>query len=254
MSAAKHERKEAVVRIQLAWTIACLAVAATGRAQAPDRDPQTRFSNDADEPAQDASSYALQPAPSQAEIDAALARYAREPSAEQVVHEALRVAPTPRAAAILSRARAAGWIPRLGLRARRGQTVDLSAAQTLDAEALRVRSNDDLTLEATLSFDLERVVFRREEIALLRQSEAERLVRGRIVREVIQLYFERRRLQLERDLRRDPGLARSVRIAEIEALLDAFTNGAFRRMIARSRWTTGASIPASASPSTPRSR
>jgi hypothetical protein len=140
------------------------------------------------------------------------------------------------------------------LRARRGQTVDLSAPQSLDAEALRVRSNDDLTLEATLSFDLERVVFRREEIALLRQSEVEQQARGRVVREVLQLYFERRRLQLERDLGRDPGLARTLRIAEIEALLDAFTNGSFRRMIAHNRWTTGASTRGSASPSQPRSR
>jgi hypothetical protein len=242
------------VRTQLAWTIACLALAATGRAQTPDRHPLPGSDRYDDEIAPDGSSSTEQAAPSQAEIDAALARYAREPSAAQVVHEALLAAPAPRSAAILSRARAAGWIPRLGLRARRGQTVDLSAPQSLDAAALRVRSNDDLTLEATLSFDLERVVFRREEISLLHQSEVEQQARGRIVREVIQLYFERRRLQLERDLRRDPGLARSLRIAEIEALLDAFTNGSFRRMIAHSRWTTGASIPVSASPSLPRSR
>jgi hypothetical protein len=245
-------RGRLVVRIQLAWTLACLSLAATGRAQTPDRYPQTLSDRYPEEAAPDASSSSLN-APSQTEIDAALARYAHEPSADQVVREALLAAPAPRAAALLSRARAAGWIPRLGLRARRGQTVDLSAPQSLDAEALRVRSNDDLTLEATLSFDLERVVFRREEIALLRHSEMERQTRGRIVREVIQLYFERRRLQLERDLRRDPGLARSIRIAEIEALLDAFTNGSFRRMIAHSRWTTGASTPASASPSQPRS-
>jgi hypothetical protein len=210
----------------------------------------------ADEPATCSAPVPLDPsecAARQAEIEAALARYELEPSVEQVVHEALIAAPTPRAAALAAQARMAGWVPRLGLRARRGQTVDLTSPQSLDTGALRVSSNDDLTLEASLTFDLDRLVFRREEVALLHQSTAEQQARERLVREVIELYFERRRLQLERDLKGDPRLERAVRISEIEALLNAFTNGSFRRMIAKSRWTTDADTPASTSPSSPKS-
>src|SRR5262249_23140369 len=118
------------------------------------------------------------------ELREAEARYAREPKAEDVVRAALRAAPAPRAAALAHlarlaaalavRARLEGWTPRLSLRARRGTTVDLSAPQSLDSDTLRVRSNDGLTLEAALSFELDRVVFRREEVSLLHQTQIER--------------------------------------------------------------------------------
>jgi hypothetical protein len=226
-----------VVRTQLACAIACLCCAAAVRAQKPELP-----SSDDDQLAPDTA-----PAPSKAELAEALARYAHEPPVEQVVQAALLAAPASRADALASRARSAAWIPRLGVRARRGQTIDLSGPQALDTEAVRVRANDALTLEASLNFDLERLLFRREEVALLHQSQAERLGRERMVREVIGLYFERRQLQVARDLKRAPSLEQSVRIAEIEALLDAFTNGAFRRMIAKTRWTTAASTAASRS-------
>ena len=74
------------------------------------------------------------------------------------------------------------------------------------------------------------------------------------MREVIALYFERRRLQLERDLHGDPELARSVRIAEIEAVLDVFTKGAFGRMIRDAAWKTAASTLVTQSQSQPRSK
>ena len=205
----------------------------------------------ASEPPEDAPAAASAPEagppPSKEAIAAAEARHAGEPSVDSVVQATLLAAPPPRALALAARARLAGLMPRIGFRIRRGQTVDLSAPQSLDADALRVRSNDDITLEATLSFELERVIFRREEVALLHQSALERGARDRMVREVIALYFERRRLQLERDLHGDAALARGLRIAEIEALLDIFTNGAFRRMIAKPGWTTAASTRASSS-------
>jgi len=164
------------------------------------------------------------------------------------------------------RARLSGWVPSVGLKARRGQAVDLASSS--DEDALKLSTDDDLTLEAALTFDLGRVVFAREEVAIARQVQAERERTAEREREVIALYFERRRLQVERDLliekaaaREQPApneeggldggeakrtagplrvpddevVARNVRIAEIEALLDSFTGGAFRRMMARPR-------------------
>jgi hypothetical protein len=247
------------VENQLAWVIAgvlgtWLSLAGMGRAQESGPVPPDERAVNAARLPQSAFDAAPPPVFSQAAIDAALARHAQEPSVAQVVHAALLAAPSPRAAAAASRARAAAWLPRVGLRARRGQTVDLTAPQSLDPETLRFRSNDDLALEATLTFELDRVVFRHEEIALLRRGQAEQQARERMVREVIRLYFERRHLQLARDLEGDLSLERSVRIVEIEALLDAFTNGSFRRMIAEKSWTTGASTPASTSRSSPKSK
>ena len=185
-------------------------------------------------------------------LAAALARYAHEPRVEQVVKAALAVLPKPRAAALASRARDAGWVPTLGLRARRGQDVDLS--QTLGDQSLDVSTGDNLSLEGSLTFELDRVVFRSEEVALGRQAQAEDEQRKARLREVIALYFERRKLQLERDAQGDPSFARSVRIAEIEALLDVFTNGAFHRMMAGAAWTTAVSTPATPSRSQPKSK
>ena len=189
---------------------------------------------------------------SEGELRAALQRYAREPSVASVVQAALQNAPKPRAEALASRARTAGWVPTVALRARRGQGVDLSHALTEDA--LDASTDNDLTLEAALTFQLDRVVFRSEEVALARQGLAEADARTTRARTVIALYFERRRLQLERDLAGNGDPRRSIRIAELEALLDVFTNGAFGRMIAASRWTTAGSTPASRSPSPQSSR
>lgn len=186
------------------------------------------------------------------ELAAALARYAHEPSVQRVIEATLDAAPRGRSEDLASRARTAGWVPRVGLRARRGQGVDLASSTT--DETLRLSSDADVTLEASLTFELDRVVFRSEEVALSRQARAdEQSVQAR-VRDAIGLYFERRRVQLERDLEGDPKLQRSVRIAEIEALLDVFTNGAFRRMLGSSAWKAVGSNPASASSSPPKSR
>jgi hypothetical protein len=176
---------------------------------------------------------AAAPRMSSEQLRAALQRYAREPSVERVIEAALARAPEGRAAPLASRARTAGWVPTVALRARRGQGVDLSHA--LADDALDLSTDDELTLEAALTFELDRVVFRSEEVALARQTQSEADARAARVRAVIALYFERRRLQLERDLATSADLQRTLRIAEIEALLDVLTDGAFGRLLAAAR-------------------
>jgi hypothetical protein len=215
-----------------ALLICGLAVASNARAQTAAPEPR------------DSGAAALA---TRGDIDRALLRYAHEPTVEAVVSAALQTAPGQQAASLASRARSAGWVPRLAVRARRGQALDLSAPNQEDT--LRVKSNDDLTLEASLSFELDRLFFRTEEVALLRQHRTEQEQRVTLAGRVVALYFERRRLQLERDLDPLPDVARSARIAEIGALLDVFTNGAFQRMIDSTRWTTGARTREPRSPS-----
>ncbi|HKP55380.1 MAG TPA: hypothetical protein VJV78_01590 [Polyangiales bacterium] len=184
------------------------------------------------------------------EIRALLERYRAEPSASQVVEAALRVADSDpqHFASMLSRARWRGLLPSLAFGARRGQGVDLRSTVTDDID--RFTSGDDLVLSATLRFELGRLLYADEEVSITREARAARAARLELARSVIHWYFVRRRLQLERDALGRSSVARELRIAEIEAVLDAFTNGAFGRMIARARtaWTTEESTHVSAPP------
>ncbi|MCG8556412.1 MAG: hypothetical protein MJD61_14150 [Proteobacteria bacterium] len=174
-----------------------------------------------------------EPALTRAALVRGLRRYRNEPSVSEVVHAALaakaKQRPSPKA--LSSRARRSGWLPSVRLSARRGQGWDLYESQS-GTTTSRLSTDDNLTLEAALTFDLARLVYARDEVALMREQRAWLDSRAALMRQIVELYFERRRLQLERDLlgRKDAG--RLLRIAEIEALLDAFTGGAFGRMLA----------------------
>lgn len=128
------------------------------------------------------------------------------------------------------RARRSGLLPTLSLRARRGQGVDLSAVAGT-SNSLRTSTGDDLMLEATLSFDLSLLIHAPAEVTIARAEQDAQDARRELLREVVALYFERRRIQLQRALGPGDRIALLARQREIEALLDAFTNGAFRRMI-----------------------
>lgn len=167
-----------------------------------------------------------------ARVRAALARYRHEPGVADVVRAARAAMPASPTDSMAARAHAAGWIPTLGLSARRGLGVGLSASDASTADqALRLSTDDDLSLTASLTFELDRLLFRHEEIGIVREARAERAGRTDRVREIVRLYFLRRRLQLERDLGAGDPAAQALGIAEAEALLDAFTNGAFGRML-----------------------
>jgi hypothetical protein len=171
--------------------------------------------------------------PTGAQIADALRAYADEPDVDRVIQIALETAAADpqRARDLASRARNAGWVPTVRLALRRGLTRDLSESQSIDTDRTSLSTDDDLVLEASLTFDLHRLVFDRNEVAIAREERELEEGRTELVRTVIHLFFERRRLQLERDLSRSPDLHREIRIAELEALLNGFTDGEFRRMM-----------------------
>ena len=175
--------------------------------------------------------------PSAAAIREALAHFAREPSVAQVVRAALAIKDQRDVDLrnMASRARMTGWVPSFRLSARRGQTVDLSSTQTDADERLRVSTDDDLTLQGALLFDFGKLMFAREEVAIAREGRNAAHSRNELVREVVAVYFQRRRLQLELRLGLGDALAQRLGIAQAEALLNAFTENAFRRMLKASR-------------------
>jgi len=206
--------------------VACIAVlaaalAAPARAQEPPPPPQSRAVRQ----------------PSRTEIAAALANYRHEPSVDRVVAAALRVADVlpERARDAAHRARLSGWLPTARVGVRRGTGRDLAQQSTDLLDRTNVSTDDTLAVDGALVFRFDRLVFAREEVALLREERALAEERDSLMRDVVHLYFERRRLQLERDLLGQADTEHAVRIAEATALLDAFTRGSFSRAIGARR-------------------
>lgn len=158
------------------------------------------------------------------------------PSARQLVHMVLRAArhlDADRIQALARRARLSGLMPTLRASSRRGLRQDLSSSSSSEVERLAAAVADDLSFEATLSFELPRLIFTPEEVRLL---SVERWLAGdqrRLIEEAIRLYFQRRKLVLERERALTPDAELEIAIAELEALLDALTDGAFTKQLAR---------------------
>jgi len=165
-------------------------------------------------------------------IERALYRYRREPSVARVIDAALRArtASPGRVRDAMDRARATGWLPTARASLRRGQTVDLRGLTGGDA-VTNVSTDDALTFEAALTFRFDRIVFANEEVPMLRELRSVEREQADLARAIAHLYFERRRIQLERDLAGRVDVARALRVLEIEALLNAFTDGGFTRMM-----------------------
>ena len=180
-----------------------------------------------------------------------LQRYLHEPSVEQVLHAAMvtyRKHGT-RLSSLAQRARLRGLIPTLSVSARHGQALDLATSQTSVTDQLRVGTGRDLTLQAALTFELPRLVFAREEISLARDQRMSLQQRQQFIEQVVALYFERRRNQLRRDQGAAADADLHLRILELTALLDAFTDGAFSTMIKpRASREVGAKSPTATSP------
>lgn len=169
-----------------------------------------------------------------ARIRAALARYRHEPSVDAVVRAAMEAPQLDpdRAREAADRARLAGLLPQARADVRRGQVLDLGAAQSGSTDRTTWSTGDELAIAGSMTFHLDRLLFASEESSLMRERRHLEERRLEIVTQVVHLYFERRRLQLERDLGGRAEVAGEIRIAEAEALLDVFTNGAFSRMMA----------------------
>ncbi|MFL5306620.1 MAG: hypothetical protein ACJ8F1_15495 [Polyangia bacterium] len=155
---------------------------------------------------------------------------------------ALLGAEPDRARSAMARARLAGWLPELRVlverKLGRTESVDLgSAANPTAVSPVGVDSSNDVRYQARATWDLSKIVFNPDEIAVdgqaLRAGDARREIEAVIIR----LYFERRRLKVESleadDWDMPSGFRRDLRIAEVEAELDALTGGAFTRLARR---------------------
>jgi len=180
-----------------------------------------------------ASAQSEEPAFERRALTAALTHYARvEPRVDEIVRAALEEGVTDLRGvdALRTRARLSGLLPSIRIGAQRGTGWDLSERLD-DSGRVQLGTDDSISIRGEAVFALDRLIFAREEVPLLREERAVRLVRQDLVRTVVRLYYERRRLMLERDLLGANGLEHTIRIDEATALLNAFTGGALSRMI-----------------------
>jgi len=182
--------------------------------------------------------------PRPADLERLRAAFADEPPlvALRQAAVALIMAEPERTQSMLTRARLAGWFPELRLlverRLNRAESVDLgTAADPGSLAPVGIDTDNDVRYQARASWDLGRIVFNPDEIAVEGQSLRAADARREIESLIIRLYFERRRLKLDAlgadDSDMPSGSRRDLRIAEIEAELDALTGGAFARLARR---------------------
>jgi hypothetical protein len=152
---------------------------------------------------------------------------------------ALILAEPGRARSMVERARYAGWLPELRVMADRrfARTESVDLGSPTDSTALApvgIDSNNDVRYQCRATWDLSKIIFNPDEIGAQFQALRTADTRREIESLVIRLYFERRRLKAESLAADDPdmpsGLRRELRIAELEAELDAVTGGAFTRL------------------------
>ncbi|MEM9191170.1 MAG: hypothetical protein AAGF12_18450 [Myxococcota bacterium] len=172
-------------------------------------------------------------------LDAALARLAREgPPLPWLLERAVGGRLLQDSADVdgaMSRTRASGLIPSVRASVRRGLGQDATASFSGDSDRTNLSTDDNLAFEGSLTFDLARLLYSREEVPLLRERRAIDNARHHRAREVIELYYERWRLMLARDLAGEGGLETEMRLRMLSSELDYLTDGGMREWARRRR-------------------
>jgi hypothetical protein len=153
---------------------------------------------------------------------------------------ALALVEPERGRSYVNRASHAAWLPEIRLRVDRrlgrSESLDQPSTSTSITSPLGVDTVDDVRYEARVTWDLAKLVFSSDELAAQAQTIHMAEIRRDIEVTLSRLYFERRRLGLER-LPAGPGertvaLRRELRLREIESELDALSGGAFSQCTA----------------------
>lgn len=133
----------------------------------------------------------------------------------------------------------ASWLDQRDRQDRFREDVDADDEGDYERNRAQHLWRDDLRLRAVyslqLDFDLGDVVYTRDEMAIQRELRNRWRMRDDLLEEVTDLYFERRRLQLETRLFPDDDpevmLARLLEIEALTAHIDAMTGGWFRQQL-----------------------
>ena len=165
-----------------------------------------------------------------------LMRYAGEPSVRELQEQATayaRVHPEL-ADSWMGRARWRAIGPQFSAEGQGTLDDNLRTVTNLDATQAQINSDTKsntgrLTLKA--QWDLDRLIFEPQEMAISRENVRTASLRDRILEEITRRYYERRKLQVDLELSPPTDLAdrvrKELRLQELTADLDAFTGGWF---------------------------
>ena len=158
-----------------------------------------------------------------------LDRFAGEPSVRELQRAAARLAEVhpERVQSWLGRVRKAGLMPTFRVRAGRGNEV----WATDSSGRIELTDADTWHFEFEAAWSLDRLVFDRNELRTSREAQRLASRREELLVRVTQLYYERRRLQV--DALQTPeapnAIDRAIEIDELTAVLDGLTDGALSR-------------------------
>ena len=158
-----------------------------------------------------------------------LARFNAEPSVRTLQKAAIRMASLEpeRVRSWMRRARAAAALPVLKARVGRGSTGVAITRGVDGLEAFSTVENDAWHFDFEATWSLDRLIFDPNEVRVSREGQRIGQHREQLVTEVAQLYFARRRLQVDQLLDPDANLEqqldRALAIDELTAILDGLT-------------------------------
>jgi hypothetical protein len=171
-----------------------------------------------------------------AQVDAAFARLPPGPSLRAVQDAALHHAGVdPRAGARWQRqARVAAALPTISVqydhRLDQGWALDREVGE---ADALRNDAGNQSVIRAKATWSLDRLIFAPDELRAARAALDLADFRERVLVQVTQLYYERQRLLVEREIAPptdlEAAITASLRLREVEALLVGLTGLEFGR-------------------------
>ena len=163
-------------------------------------------------------------------IDAAFAQLPAGPSLRETQDAALRQAGVdPRAGTRwIRRARVAAALPTISVqvdhRLDQGWTLDREVGE---ADALRNDAGNQSVVRAKATWELDRLIYAPDELRAARAALDLADFRERVLVQVTQLYYERQRLLVERELApptdMSAAIAASLRLREVEGLLAGLT-------------------------------
>ena len=167
-------------------------------------------------------------------------RFAAEPSVREVQNAAVEYAKAnpERIDSWQARARANAVLPQFRTQFDYDANQDLRTRTNLDATDARVITEDDdrsYEFQVRAQWDLDRLVFEPQELAVARESVRLANLRDRVLDEVTRRYFERRRLQVDLELSPPTDLndriRKELRLQELSADIDALTGGWFSQKL-----------------------
>lgn len=169
-----------------------------------------------------------------AQIEQAAARYRNEPTVSELLPHLAESDQRSRLGDLADRSRLSALLPTFSTSVRRLTDQDLGVRSgTTGFGTQSVVVGNAWVIEGSLSFRLDRLLFASDEIRIRTLDDRLRVQQHNQGVDLIHTYFERRRLQLLRDLSEQTSIELEVQIAELTALLDLMTEGHFTLLLMR---------------------